>query len=374
MTIPPRPTRIGVIMAGGSGERFWPLSRFHHPKQLLALTGTGRSLLAESVQRLQPCIPRDRIFVATSRHLVEAIREAGVVPPENVWAEPCKRNTAGCLIYAAAECLTRFPEAAEELAVAVVTADHWIGAPERFTTAVEKALAVAEAEPALATIGIAPTRPETGYGYVEIAADAKPLGTAAAEPPVFPVARFREKPDRNTAEAFIHSGRFFWNSGMFFWRVGTFLRELERARPEMARVARDLTAPLSTGDSETALRVFETLEDISIDYALMERARRVVMVRGDFPWDDVGSWDALERFLDQDEAGNSLVGDAVVLDSRNCIVYNQPGDPPTAVGVLGAQDLIVVATRDAVLVLPKDRSQEVRRIVAELRQRGAGQV
>ena len=156
--------------------------------------------------------------------------------------------------------------------------------------------------------------------------------------------------------------------------MGTFLRELERARPEMARVARDLTAPLSTGDSETALRVFETLEDISIDYALMERARRVVMVRGDFPWDDVGSWDALERFLDQDEAGNSLVGDAVVLDSRNCIVYNQPGDPPTAVGVLGAQDLIVVATRDAVLVLPKDRSQEVRRIVAELRQRGAGQV
>lgn len=364
-------TRIGIIMAGGSGERFWPLSRLNLPKQLLKLTGTDQTLLEEAVQRLAPLIPRERIFVVTGEHLRDAVREAGLVPAANVWAEPCKRNTAGCLVYAAAQCLVRFGEQADEVSLAVITADHRIGDAAAFVEAMRVALEAAEAEPVLGTIGIAPTRPETGFGYIEVAADAtSPGGPLAA----LPVQRFREKPDRATAEQFLASGHFYWNSGMFFWRLSTFLAELERARPEMAATVRSLAAPLSAGDDAEVRRLFETLDSISVDYALMERARRVVMVPGHFPWDDVGSWDALDRYVSPDANGNAIVGDAVAVDSRNCVVYNEPGAERMAVGVLGVDGLVVVVAEDGVLVLPKDRSQDVRQIVAELKKRGARQV
>jgi len=366
--------RVGLVMAGGSGERFWPLSRSHLPKQLLRLTGTAQTLLEEACERLAASVPRARTFVATGEHLAAAIRAAGVVPPDNVWAEPCKRNTAGCLVYAAAQLLARFGTGAENLSLAVVTADHRIGAPARFTAAVEAALAAVQTEPVLATIGIAPTRPETGFGYLELGPAAAAGGAGETAVPVHRVLAFREKPDRATAAAFVASGRFLWNSGMFFFRLGTFLDELARAQPDMARVARELVAPLRAGDAGAAARLFASLEDISIDYALMEKARRVVAVRGDFAWDDVGSWDALARYLQADADGNATVGEGIVLDSRDCLLYNGADRGRMAVGVLGVEGLAVVVTEDAVLVIPKNRSQEVRRIVAELRRRGAAQL
>ncbi len=364
--------RVGIIMAGGSGERFWPLSRADRPKQLLKLTSPDRSLLEEAVERLAPIIPRERILIVTAAHLVSAVEAAGIVPSANVLGEPCKRNTGGCLVYAAAHCLHRFGEAAGELGVAVLTADHRIGSPECFRAAVEAGLVAVEGEPVLGTVGIRPTCADTGYGYIEVETAA--TGGAGGVPLVLPVARFCEKPDRQTAAAFVASGRFYWNSGMFFWRWSTFLAELRLAHPELAAAAGELADALRQGDAGRERQIFERLPNLSIDYALMEKARRVVMVRGDFPWDDVGAWSSLDRFLERDGQGNVVVGGAVAIDTRDCVIYNEPGCERLAVGVLGVTGLAIIVTDDAVLVVPKEQAQEVRRVVAALKERGARQV
>ena len=212
--------RIAVVMAGGSGERFWPLSRRCRPKQLLHLTNEHESMLSEAVSRLAPIISREDIYVATGEHLVEAIREAGVgTPPENVIAEPCKRNTSGCLAYAAAHFLAKYNpagaslesrETQARLSMAVVTADPLIVDPEAFRKTIVRALDAAEREPVLAVIGIQPDRPETGYGYVQIAPDVQPLPGYPGEPAVYAVTSFHEKPSRESAEEFLATGRYFW--------------------------------------------------------------------------------------------------------------------------------------------------------------------
>jgi len=226
---------------------------------------------------------------------------------------------------------------------------------------------------ALVTVGIGPTRPETGYGYIEIAEGAT---SVAGDPqtPVFPVKRFREKPNLETAEEFISTGRFLWNSGMFFWRVSDFLAEFDEAAPEFSAAAREMAQAMARADVSRVNAVFEALDDISIDYALMERARRVLVVRGDFGWDDVGSWDALDRSMPHDGSGNVCVGEPVLLDTQRCIVYNEPGLQRMAVATLGCEDLVIVACDDAVLVMPKRRAQEVKQVVAELKKRKAAQL
>ncbi|MFA4944841.1 MAG: sugar phosphate nucleotidyltransferase [Lentisphaeria bacterium] len=366
--------RVAVIMAGGSGERFWPLSRREHPKQLLNLADPHRSLLQEAVDRLLPLIPAERLFVVTARHLVESIRHAGLgLPAANILAEPCKRNTTGCLVWAAAQLRQRFGPATDPT-LAVVTADHQIGNPEGFRATLDAALAAAEQSPALVTIGVPPTRPETGYGYIEIPEAAAPVLQSAAGVRVFPVRRFREKPDRGTAQQFLETGRFLWNSGMFFWRLSAFRAELAAASPEAAAALGRIDAALGAGDAESADLAFASLDDISIDFALLERARRVLAARAEFPWDDIGAWDALDRTLPADPAGNVATGDPVLIDSRNCIVYNAPGAARMAVGVVGLDDVAVIVAGDAVLVLPKHRAQDVKAVVAELRKRGALQL
>ncbi|MCL5269285.1 MAG: sugar phosphate nucleotidyltransferase [bacterium] len=378
---------IGVIMAGGSGERFWPLSRARRPKQLLRLASPNETMLEESIRRLGELIPPERILIATSRLLREpiraalgAMREAGggaskVLPADNVIAEPCKRNTGGCLAYAAAQILARHPgRDPDTIAMAVVTADHHIDNPAAFRATMAAALDAARAGDALATIGVPPTRPETGYGYIEVAADAPTLPGAEDRPPVYPVARFREKPDRAAAEEYLRTGRFFWNSGMFFWTLGTFMRELEYAHAPLATATRGLAAALGAGDDARVEALFESLEDISIDYALMEKARRVVMARAAFGWDDIGAWDALDRGYPADAAGNVTSGDPVAIDTRRCIVINEAGAVRMAVATIGLEDMIVVATDDAVLVAPKSRAQDVKLAVKELRRRQAGQL
>ena len=369
------PTRIAVIMAGGSGERFWPLSRRRMPKQLLRLTKPDQTLLAEAVERMAPVIPPERVFVATALHLRDAVCRAKLgIADENVLAEPCKRNTAGCLVYAAAHVLNRFREDGPNVTMAVVTADHTIGDADRFRATVQAAMAAAEAEDALVMIGIRPSRPATGYGYIEIPADAAPTAGSSPELPVFPVTRFREKPDLATAREFIRTGRFFWNSGMFFWRLSAFLDELEAAAPALARAVHAIAQALGAGDHAKVNATFQGLKDISIDFALMEHVRRVLMVRGDFPWDDVGSWDALDRSMPHDEEGNVCVGAPVLVDTRGCIVYNAAGPDRMAVSVLGCENLVVVACGDGVLVAPKARAQEVKRIVAALKEQNASQL
>lgn len=364
--------RVGVVMAGGSGERFWPLSRKHRPKQLLHLTSQGESMLGEAVSRLSPIIPAEHIYVVTGAHLVQPIREAGIgVPPENVIAEPCKRNTAGALTYAAAVLLANYGGDGGNLSMAVTTADHQIGEPELFRKTVDAALSAAEKDDVLAIMGIAPYRPETGYGYVQVTDDPPSEHGGIA---VHPVKAFHEKPSRERAQDFIATGRYFWNSGMFFWKVSVFLEELLHASPNHAAAVSSMADAQRKGDAEAVREQFERLEDISIDYALMEKARRVVMVRADYPWDDVGAWTALDRTYPKDADGNVTVGSPVLVDTRDCIVYNEPGATDIAVGVVGAKDLVVVVTKDAVLVIPKDRAQDVRHAVKELKDRGAGQL
>jgi mannose-1-phosphate guanylyltransferase len=366
-------TRFGVIMAGGSGERFWPVSRRDNPKQLLRLTRPDQSMLGEAVERLAPLIPAERILVVTAGRLVAPIRAARVgVPDANVLAEPCKRNTSGCLAYAATHLMAQHGDPAQ-LTMAIVTADHLIGDPERFRETVAVALDTAEERDALVTQGIVPDRPETGYGYIEVRDVSAPVAGRGGIA-VYDVAAFKEKPTPEVARQFVESGRYFWNSGMFFWRVSTFLSELEQAQPELARKTREMADTLRRGDPKRTAAIFETLDNISIDYALLERAKRVVVVRADYPWDDVGAWISLDRTREHDAAGNVAEGGPVLIDTRNSIVVNDAGADAMAVSVVGMDNVVVVVSKDGVLVIPKDRAQDVRKAVEELKKRGAKQI
>lgn len=366
--------RWAVIMAGGSGERFWPLSRRLRPKQLLPLAADSRTLLEEAVTRATPLIPEDQVLIATSRILQEPVRACGCVPGENVLAEPSKRNTAGCLAYVAAEFLARFGDVARDFTLAVLTADHQIGESDRFLATLDTALSLAEQEPAIVVIGVPPSRPETGYGYIEMAENAAPLDTGTAEGQAFPVACFREKPDAATAQSYLETGRFLWNSGMFFWKLSTFLDELALASPAHAVAIPRMAQALRLDDAVGLEAAFNALADISIDYALMEKARRVAVVPATFAWDDIGSWDALDRSHPKDADGNVTSGNPVLVDTRDCIVYNEAGAERIAVAALGVQDLAIIVSEDAILVIPKDRAQEVRKIVDQLKQRDAKQL
>lgn len=367
--------RIGIILAGGSGERFWPLSRRTRPKQLLRLTSETKTMLDEAVERLTPLIPAEHMYVITGEHLVEPIRacNSGLLS-ENIIAEPAKRNTTGALCYAIAHILAKYNVPEKCVTLAVVTADHQIGEAERFRATMFAALRHAEAHESIVTIGIAPTRPETGYGYIQARELAPAVDGLSQSIQVHHVSAFHEKPNRQRAEDFMNAGNYFWNSGMFFWTAKTFLDELSHAHPPSAETYSKLIAAFKTGDLAEARRIFETLEDISIDYALMEHAQKVLVVRADFPWDDVGAWTALERSHPADAQGNVKLGEPVVVESKDCIVYNTVGPEKMAVSVIGCEELVVIVTADAVLVMPKEKAQDVRHAVSELKKRNAPQL
>ncbi|MCC6144999.1 MAG: mannose-1-phosphate guanylyltransferase, partial [Candidatus Hydrogenedentes bacterium] len=280
--------RIAVIMAGGSGERFWPVSRRLHPKQLLRLTSPTDTMLHESVNRLKPLINPAHIYVQTSEELVPAIRAAGLgIPDENVIAEPCRRNTAGCLAYAAAHMLARYGGDGSSLSMAVVTADHRIGDNTAFAETVAKILEVVESEPVLGTIGIPPTRPSTGFGYIQAIIDDVPKDLGSV-PQSFTVQAFREKPPLDVAKHYVANGDYFWNSGMFFWNIATFVREFDGADPTYGKAIRAMAEAMTRGDMPGVVKIFEGLTSISIDDALMEKAHKVAMVNATVAWDDIG--------------------------------------------------------------------------------------
>lgn len=357
-------TRFAVIMAGGSGERFWPVSRKSRPKQFLPLGANGETMLEEAIERIVPLVGTDRTVVATVPYLTsqaEAILDGAV----EVFAEPLKRNTAGALVWAAAQIEARV--GSRSASMAVLTSDHRIGPAERFRACVDAALTVAERQATLVIIGIEPTRPETGFGYIEIDADSI---ESVGDESVYRVRAFREKPSLERAKEFLSHGDFFWNSGMFFWTLETFATELGRVAPKHRDVLDRLVAPIRDGHREEAERVFAELPDISIDYALMEKARHVHMIRASFDWDDLGSWDALDRHVESDDHDNRVLGDAILHATEGATVFNEA--PGTIVCVAGVRDLVVVTTSDAVLVCDKHRAQQVRDLVEKLRGRGRG--
>ena len=365
--------RVVVIMAGGAGERFWPMSRANHPKQLLKLSSQSDSLLSDAVERSRAIVPAENVFIVTSQHLRPAIVEAKLgIPDANVIAEPCRRNTAGCLIYAAAYILAQNrSKGPEEVTMGVLTADHRIPETAPFVATVKAAFEAAEKRDSLVTIGIQPVRPETAYGYIEVSPDAKDAGTSI---PLYPAVSFREKPSVSLASQYISSGHYYWNSGMFFWRLSAFQNEFGHANPVLAAALEDLSDAMMSGDNLRCEKVFDSMPNISIDYALMEKSGRVDVIPGNFLWDDLGSWDSLYRTFPLDNNGNVSVGDPVMLECENSIVYNSAGAQKIAVAAIGLEDIIVVVKEDAVLVMPRSKAQQVKKAVNVLRDRGASQL
>lgn len=337
-------------MAGGSGERFWPLSHASRPKQLLRLTHPEQTLLEEALSRVEPLVGRDGLYVATNTLLQDVVCSHCGLTSDRVFAEPDRRNTLGCLAWVAASLLAARP--GEDPTLIILTADHRIGEPELFRETLVRAAEAAEETGALVTLGIQPTRPDTGFGYLQAGDEAGGQGARR-------VLAFHEKPNHAKAEEYLASGAYYWNSGMFVWKLGAFLSQLRKANPSAAAAVEAMRDALTSGDHDAALAAFRTLDNQSIDYALMERADNVLTIPSSFPWDDVGSWDALERSFPADEAGNVLRGKVVAIDAKNCIVENELGRP---VGVLGLEDVIVVASSQGILICHKDRAQEVREI------------
>lgn len=353
-----------VIMAGGAGERFWPRSRRALPKQFLRLGGAG-SLLQETFRRALLLAPAERVFVVTParyRHLT--CRQLPALPPENLIAEPLGRDTAPCLGLAAATLAAREPA----VTMVVLPADHLISGEERFASALAAAARVAAAGRWLVTLGIPPTRPETGYGYIH---RGEPLARVG-EWEVRAVRRFTEKPGPEQALRFLASGEYLWNSGMFAWRADLFLRLLGEHLPHLtAALARAAAAPPEERE-EALRREYERLAPVSVDHGLLERAREVVVIPADFGWDDLGAWSALERVGRRDEAGNVVEGQAVAVESRDCILSGAEGGGRLLVAY-GVAGLLVVDAGDVVLVADKGRSATLKRALDELRRRGLGQ-
>jgi mannose-1-phosphate guanylyltransferase len=349
-----------VIMAGGSGERFWPMSRIRRPKQLLALTRPDATMIEEAIARIEPLVPKERILIITSEVLREPIAAAlPGLPVENVIAEPAKRNTAPCLALACSVIEAR--EQGPAL-MAVLTADHFIGDAAAFRTDVSTALSFAETTDALVTLGIPPTRPETGYGYIHVQG-------APARGTVVKVDEFKEKPNYETALEYVVSGSYLWNSGMFFWRTSTLRAAMAQALPDVARLVDPMRACIENADAAGLAEQFGRMPDISIDFGVMERAPNVYVLPASFPWDDVGSWDALERMHERDDRDNVTQGDVVCVDTSGSVLVNAHGADHTLTTV-GVDGIVVVVTPDATMVCAKDRAQDVKTIVAELRRRG----
>jgi mannose-1-phosphate guanylyltransferase len=348
---------FAVIMAGGSGTRFWPLSRRAWPKQFLALADSSESLLQATVRRIVGLIPNERILVVTSEQHAEATRaQLPNLPPENVLGEPAARNTAACVAWAAAHVSALSPRAV----MAVLPADPHIGDEPAYRALLTRAAAAAESG-SLVTIGVTPTRPETGYGYIESGAE--------LEGGVLRVQRFVEKPDLARAKEFLNDSRFLWNSGMFFFRADTILAEFERQLPELYAFARGYTALVGRSDAQPYVQArYAGLQSISIDHGIMEHARDMRVVTGSFGWFDIGSWTTAYELAEKDSAGNAVLGEASVIDSERCYVRTRGG---RLVALIGVADLVVVDTEDALLIMPRERAQDVRRVVDDLAGRAA---
>lgn len=349
-----------LILAGGSGTRFWPLSRRKNPKQLLALEGE-RSLLQATVDRLSPLVEPSAVWVVTTRALAEAVRaQLPEVPAEQVLAEPEGRNTAPAIGWA----LGCMVAAGHPGVVAVLPADHRFADAEGFRSTLARAGGTVEASDWVMTLGVKPRWAETGYGYLKLGealdTSKSPPNTPPNTPPDAPrkVARFREKPDPETAERYFRGGNHLWNAGIFVFRAITLLENLRRFEPELSRDLDEITAHPDRTDA-----LYPTLKKISIDYAVMERLEKIATLPLDCGWSDLGSWEALAEVLPTDDAGNSQRGDVIAIEaSRNLLVAEEG-----TIAVLGVNDLVVVRDGDTVLVLPRSRSQDVRAIVEALR-------
>jgi mannose-1-phosphate guanylyltransferase len=344
-----------VILAGGYGERFWPLSRRKRPKQLLPVIG-DQSLLETTIERIKPDFPAERIWVVTSEEIGKAVQECVTfLPKDNILMEPRGRNTALAIGWGAVEIARKDPDAT----LIVLSADHAIEPAAMLRRILREGMRLAKTEDNLVIIGINPTRPETGYGYIELG----PHFASSDGINSYQVETFREKPDRTTAQDYFYGRRHLWNAGIFVWTVKSLLEALEKHAPGVYRPLADYRKA-AENDKSALTKLYETAECAPIDVAVLERANNVVVIKGDLSWDDVGSWLALSRLRKADADNNVFVGNVVEIESYDSTVYNDSDDLVCAFGV---SDLVIVRTDKAVLVAHKSRIDEIKRLMEKLK-------
>ena len=354
-----RPRVCAVIMAGGSGTRFWPLSRKSRPKQFLPIA-TQKTMIEETVERLRPLLPPEAIYTISDRGQAAAIRKLiPGLPRPNVFVEPMARNTAASLLLATARIYLQNPKAV----VLALPADHLITKPDVFLKILRAAAAAAVQNDVIVTFGIPPTYPSTGFGYIHFSGGGR---RRIGKENFYPVLRFKEKPGVENAKKYLRQGRHCWNSGMFIWRADVFAGKLERYAPDFFPYWKKILAALKKKNAAKIAAVFREIPATSIDYALMEKADGVLMAKGDFGWSDVGSWVALTDIWPKDASGNALRGEGLFLDSRSCLVYS----PHRLTAVVGLRDVIIVDTKDALLVCSKKADQRVKDVIEILKKKG----
>ena len=346
-----------VIMAGGRGTRFWPRSREKKPKHLLDIV-SDRTIIQETVDRIKPLIkPRNILIVTGKKHARELARQLPEIPAKNILIEPVGRNTAACIGLAA----VHIQKKSNDDVMVVLPSDHGIADPAQYRKVIAAAALAAEKKNALVTVGLKPTSPHTGFGYMEGGGSAGKIDGKA----LLRVKAFREKPDLKQAEAFLKSGNFYWNSGMFIWKASTILDKIKHFLPDLHDGLMTIKASLGRAfETKTVSAVYKGLASISIDYGVMEKAQEVFMIPASFGWSDVGSWDTLWEISLKDQSGNAACGNSPALfeDTKNALVYS----PDKLVALVGMKDVIVVETKDALLICKKGRSQDVKKIVDAL--------
>jgi len=346
----------GIIMAGGRGERFWPLSRAEKPKQFLRLT-SERTMLDETIERIRPLIPIDNVRIVTGESMAQMVQEStGYLQEKHVLAEPFGRNTSLAIALAAAHLY----QTDKKAVMVVLSADHLIRPAEKLLKVLKEGSRIAAGEDVLITIGIVPSRPETAYGYIKLGQEYECEGDCK----VFEVSAFTEKPRAPVAQEYYYSRKYFWNSGMFIWSVSAILKACEKYQPDCYEHLMTYSKSIGT-DREISARkeLYEKSSDISIDYAILEKADNVLAIRADILWDDVGSWKALERYKERDSDNNVVVGNAATFETFETTVYN---DSSELVACLGVSDLVVVRTSDITLVAHKSKLGRIKELLAKL--------
>lgn len=345
-----------AIMAGGIGSRFWPMSRSSYPKQFLDILNIGKTLIQSTYERYAKFIPQENIYVVTSKEYVSIVEEQlPDIKKENILAEPSRKNTAPCIAYISFKLMQKDPEAC----LIVAPSDHLVLDTETFEKISVKALDFAQHLKAIVTLGIQPTYPNTGYGYIQ-------HDTISVAEDVYKVKTFTEKPNLELAKTFIASGDFLWNGGIFIWRVQSILKAFEQFQPEMYELFASEKDLLNTPEEQKAIdRIYPLCTNVSIDYAIMEKANNVYVIPASFGWSDLGTWNSAYENLEKDYLGNAVAGDKVmVIDAAKCMV-SAPEDKLLV--LQGLEDFIIVDTKDVLLICKKEKEQEIKEYVAEVK-------
>lgn len=343
-----------LIMAGGKGERFWPRSRTNCPKQFIDVSGCGRSMIQLTVDRIRPMVKMEDIYIATNENYKALVQEQlPEIPVENILCEPVGRNTAPCIGLGAAYMLKK----GEDSVMMVLASDHLIKYEDIFREVLEEAIDIAEEESNIVTIGITPDCPETGYGYIK-------KNSAVAKGKANGVDRFVEKPDRETAIAYLNSGEYFWNSGMFVWKASTVMSSMEKYMPDIYEKLQKISDSIGTADEKQVLcEEFTAMRSESVDYGIMEKASDIYVLPGQFGWDDVGSWLAVGRIKGNDESGNTLTGNVVTVNTKNSIIEAKD----KLIATVGLDGIVVVDTDDVTLIGDKIHMGDIKKVLEQLR-------